>query len=256
MTDRSFAGQDVGDLIPAALRGYRQWSLIGYLTSRGRTPPHLFGSYGQAWLAPTMQARCGNEFAVMADRAAGDLHEAPHDGCRCGIYAYYRPDAVGPDLPGRVFGVVEATGRILLGDRGFRAEHARILALCGSDSAMDWAAQRYPGVASFPTPEALLEHYPPEDVSGLGIVVDETPAFVATFAMSGRQAAKAFADAMQAAHRAMLSSAAALDSLNALAKKIAEDGQPEDPKARALRLRRGRHTGPAQHRYRLDGSRT
>ena len=57
-----------------------------------------------------------------------DGHTSPSMQCTCGIYAWYAPDDAGM-LSARVFGVVEASGLVLMGDSGFRAERARIVAV-------------------------------------------------------------------------------------------------------------------------------
>ena len=55
-------------------------------------------------------------------------HTSPSILCTCGIYAWYAPDDAGM-LSARVFGVVEASGLVLMGDSGFRAQQVRIVAV-------------------------------------------------------------------------------------------------------------------------------
>jgi hypothetical protein len=107
-------------------------------------------------------------------------HDAPFAECQCGLYAWYRPDSTSI-VPADVFGVIEATGRVLLGDRGFRAERARLLAVV--DTGDDGYRARFArlGIAVLPNREALLAEYPPDDVSELlGHEPDETPFGVAS----------------------------------------------------------------------------
>ena len=67
--------------------------------------------------------------------------EAPNRNCTCGFYASYSPDtdffASHNRPPGMygvpappVFAVVEASGRVLMGSRGVRAERMRVTAVC------------------------------------------------------------------------------------------------------------------------------
>ena len=57
-------------------------------------------------------------------------HDAPHRDCRCGYSAYYALPAE-PDLPApeAVWGAIVAWGRIVECETGFRAQHARPIAL-------------------------------------------------------------------------------------------------------------------------------
>lgn len=58
-------------------------------------------------------------------------HGAPALDCRCGFYAWYDPQMADPfqfSSP-RVFGVIEAGGRIVMHRHGFRAAQARIIAI-------------------------------------------------------------------------------------------------------------------------------
>jgi hypothetical protein len=117
-----FSGDPV-PFVPGTLRGYRQWRV-----NLGMGLESVSGGY--VW-PPTLDAVC------TARRWPGGSndHEAPHEGCACGIYACHWPtDDQVMDAsvlhPGRtVTGVVEAWGRVQLGARGFRAQHARIIAL-------------------------------------------------------------------------------------------------------------------------------
>src|SRR5262249_11862196 len=92
--------------------------------------------------------------------------------CNCGIYAWYAPDDTGT-LDARVFGVVEASGLVLMGDRGFRAARARVIALVTRNPRLA-AACAAAGVTVYRRRRHLLRGYPPEDVSGL-LAADSTP---------------------------------------------------------------------------------
>lgn len=81
-----------------------------------------------AWRGPVTDAVC----------AAGDVvtHAAPQQGCTCGIWAslpekvdaFFETRGIAdPRLQdGRVFGTIEAFGRIVKGELGFRAEQAMV----------------------------------------------------------------------------------------------------------------------------------
>lgn len=61
----------------------------------------------------------------------GKWHHVAVQDCMCGFYAYrypwYGPGYMGAD---KAFAVIEAYGHVSIGSRGFRAEKARIVALC------------------------------------------------------------------------------------------------------------------------------
>jgi hypothetical protein len=65
-----------------------------------------------------------------------------------------------------VFGVVEATGLVLMGDRGFRAARARIIAVVTRNRRLA-AACAAAGVTVYRRRRHLLRDHPPEDLSGL-----------------------------------------------------------------------------------------
>jgi hypothetical protein len=104
-------------------------------------------------------------------------HPAPFTGCTCGLYAYYRATTVPPST-GQVFGVVAVTGRVILATRGMKAERMTILALVTDYSAL---GERY-GVPIYPSREALLSDYPPQDY---GELVDVDPTDPPWFATGG-----------------------------------------------------------------------
>lgn len=57
-------------------------------------------------------------------------HRAPFAPCSCGIYSWYDPKEVLRDtFSVDIIGVTENSGKIILGSKGMRAEHSRILAV-------------------------------------------------------------------------------------------------------------------------------
>jgi hypothetical protein len=156
----------VSDLVVGQCRGYRAWRL----SSDG----HLGALSGiHLWMSATDEATCHlwQEPHVRVD------HPAPFTGCTCGLYAYYRATTVPPSR-GQVFGVVAVTGRVILATRGMKAERMSILALVTDYSAL---GDRY-GVPIYPSREALLADYPPQDY---GELVDVDPTDPPWFAAGG-----------------------------------------------------------------------
>jgi len=163
-------GGDAGrPFVAGTLRGYRTWQALnrwakvppGSLPLTSVTQRHV------VW-TPTLTARCIPPESSSLPSAAPTLppgHSSPSIGCRCGIYAWYEPDDTGI-LSGRVFGVVEASGLILIGDRGFRAERTRIAAVVSRNRRIA-AACTEAGIAVYPSRRKLLRDHPPDDLTSL-----------------------------------------------------------------------------------------
>lgn len=78
----------------------------------------------ELWKPGENIAKCG----IGCDRVLGE--KSPNMQCNCGFHGYHNGDNdFGEELLGRVTAVVEAYGKVIVGDRGFRAEKARILAI-------------------------------------------------------------------------------------------------------------------------------
>lgn len=209
-------------------------------------------------------------------------HAAPHATCSCGIYAWYRPGDLADD--GDVFGVIEATGRVLLGTSGFRAERARIVALCVPDDGDGIAtrlAARY-GVPAFTAPADLLDAFPPEDVTALlGREPEEPPertivlghggaggvvVFVggvsinAARLMDSRAAAREFEQRMRDVAALMASTGSAFRDIAVAMCELGISRRQDVPsteaerRQRALDAVRSRGTGPKPRRF-ADGAR-
>lgn len=162
MTDRAFARSDGAALVPAELRGYRQFQLRG----DGLYP--LVHAAAGAWDGRLERAACG----------AGAEHPPPAAECRCGLYAWYLPGSATVAL-GPASAVVAARGRCILGDRGFRAASARVEAVT-LPAAVRWyppaaararrmLAERYPTTKVYGSVRRMLKDHPPQDVRELGI---------------------------------------------------------------------------------------
>lgn len=75
-------------------------------------------------------------------------HAAPNANCSCGFYAYYGADQTESHV-GNVTGIIEASGRVIVGSKGFKAEKARVVALIepglhSHNAVMDFLIRRQP----------------------------------------------------------------------------------------------------------------
>jgi hypothetical protein len=166
-------------LVPGTLRGYRTWrpTRRGETVPAGMLPLAAVSRRKVLWPA-LLSARClplelprrpGSE---VPDDLPPDSHRAPEPGCDCGIYAWYAPDDTRM-MHARVFGVVEASGLVLMGERGFRAEKARVVAVV-TRSRRVAAACAEAGITVYRRRRDLVRAHPPEDVSELiGVPEDE-----------------------------------------------------------------------------------
>lgn len=126
------------ELIIGTLRGYRYW-----------TPGMdgaLYGRRSFAWLpGEWARAACGkgNPCPPCQDRCGTD-------GYGCGLYGSWTPAPVYKG-EGNVWGVMEAKGRVVGHEHGFRAEYGRVIALCVPDGwrpqSVQSAEQRLPTAA-------------------------------------------------------------------------------------------------------------
>ncbi len=169
----AFGGGDHGrQLVPGSLRGYRTWRRVGrrVRVAAGMLPLTAVTRRYVVW-APTLEAHCTEpDMAIPSPgrfHLPGD-HRSPAARCECGIYAWYSPDdtaVLDAGLFG-VFGVVQASGLILMGDRGFRAERAQIAAVVTRNRRVA-AACTAAGIKVYRRRRDLLRDYPPEDLTAL-----------------------------------------------------------------------------------------
>ncbi len=169
-------GRDHGrPLVPGSLRGYRTWQRVGRRTHvpDGMLPLTAVTRRHILW-GPTLSADCTEADAIpggsRSDVAAE--HRSPAAGCDCGIYGWYDPHDTALLDPGAfgVFGVIQASGLVLMGDSGFRAERAQIIAVVTRNRRVATACEAA-GIAVYRRRRDLLRDYAPDDVSGL---VDRT----------------------------------------------------------------------------------
>lgn len=109
------------DLVTAVI-GFRQWRLRG----------------DELW---SLRARERWKRGVHTAHCRTGRHQAPANGCTCGIYAWYSPpprgaSAATPDL---IAGAVALWGQIELHSNGMRAQHAMVVALA---LPFSWGSKR------------------------------------------------------------------------------------------------------------------
>ncbi|HET9609855.1 MAG TPA: hypothetical protein VFP06_09610 [Acidimicrobiales bacterium] len=167
ISDTCGGGDPDRTLVAGSLRGYRTWRLQrpGARRPDGALP--LSSVTRRVVWAPALTARCTPKGAPPGGPQSppdGD-HRAPAAGCRCGIYGWYDPTDTGM-VSARVFGVIEASGLVLMGERGFRAERARIVAVVSRNRRLTAACERA-GIAVYRRRRDLVRELPPEDLSPL-----------------------------------------------------------------------------------------
>jgi hypothetical protein len=165
---------DRQELVAGTLRGYRTWRVVprsvplepGVLPLASVTRPQVM------W-PPELSAECTSvEFAPMnpTPRPPEPTHPAPARECNCGIYAWYEPEEARA-LGAEVFGVVQASGLVMLGTKGFRAEHVEIAAVVTRNARVTEAC-READIAVYRRRRDLIADHPTDDVSAL---IGETP---------------------------------------------------------------------------------
>lgn len=90
-------------------------------------------------------------------------HQVAQLDCSCGFYGYF--DATAADTyhrPGHVYGVIKGYGRVTVGDRGFRAEKAELVALIreGGSFKFSQSISAYPDIPTFDTILQALAKFP------------------------------------------------------------------------------------------------
>lgn len=164
------------------MRGYRVWSKPQQIMAP------VLGSVAHAYvwlqgrnLAECMQlqepggtccANCAEGWRIRLELLRGHKVPSINGPCtECGFYAIFDPDSAinygGRYLyprGGQTYGSIKATGNVVIGERGFRAQIAEIEALAG-DTAQ--AAAEYYGVPWYSSLDGLAVDYPPQDPGSL-----------------------------------------------------------------------------------------
>ena len=162
---------DCGDreLVAGTLRGYRSWRLVprGVPLEPGVLPLASMTRSQITW-PRTLSASCTSPmFGPMGEvrPPRAPTHRAPDRDCHCGIYAWYSPSDA-RTFSAEVFGVVEASGLVMLGTSGFRAERAQIAAIATRNRRLAQACNDA-GIAVYRRRRDLIADHPPDDMSTL-----------------------------------------------------------------------------------------
>jgi hypothetical protein len=161
-----------------SVTGYRWWALprpdeaIPPCSRRGWDPGQLRGMH-DAWGPGLLTARCIGDLAGGAPEHRQE--GVPEEACSCGFWAYWDVPprhSMGALLP--VLGVIEGSGKTLIGETGFRCGQARIRALHLPDAGLspDWhaaaeaaIARAYPQATLYRVLGAMTREYPPDPES-------------------------------------------------------------------------------------------
>lgn len=235
-------------LVPGSLRGYRCWdgpTKAGQLRSTGMR---------HVWEPAPHDGRSEHALCLISTTD----HAAPQPDCSCGLYGWYDP-ADSRLVLSQVFGAVQATGRVVLGSHGFRAERLEVLAVTAENPHV-LSSLRAAGYPTVPTREELLERWPADDVSGLVEHRCDARCYaqggmgsgaflLASLGLSSAAAAAGAHRVVAQLQQAMATSAETLlASLEALAAAADGDTDPPAPplslRERALAAVRRRGTGP------------
>lgn len=193
-----FHGQTV---VPgASLRGYRSWGIdivdgsfvlastaVQYVWRPGELLAECAQSNSQTFQRTDVGVRgCDCSMCTQLRSAGGwparaeylrDVHPAPVADCKCGFYGWYRPDDT-RIIPSTIRGSVRASGRIIMGSHGFRAERVKLEALvlprvlATDHRTRRLLAELRAGDVHFTFSDDtsmvdLVRRYPPDDVSAL-----------------------------------------------------------------------------------------
>ena len=151
------------------VRGWREWTI---------TADGLRGAQGRLWRPGTNTAECYGRHAVMLRvlddaLASAGLAIPPHAverWCTCGLYSWRQPDRI-RFRQDKVAGAVESWGRVLIGEHGYRAQYARVVAICGPRASSNGTRHNSPtreertavaaryGVPYFETLDDAVAHF-------------------------------------------------------------------------------------------------
>lgn len=172
-----FAGQGQAaepDFALGSVTGYRWWALPRPdAGAAGWSPGGLRGMHA-SWADGTVTARCIGDLTGGAPEH--DPADVPWEPCSCGFWAYWElppQHSMGGMLP--VTGVIEGSGKVLIGETGFRCAQARIRALHLPDAGLGpdrhaaaeaWLELAYPHATLYRVLSAMTREYPPDPARG------------------------------------------------------------------------------------------
>jgi hypothetical protein len=189
------------DTAPGSVRGIREF-LIGGTNYYADWTGHLLGPYTfMPWTPGLNYARClRNREAVSTwnhpllgisssreSELGLDSLPAPADmseSCVCGFYGVFEPMASLSVAPLWVTGIIEGSGRAVVGEKGFRVERARILTLVlrrstrsgwreRQLSSLEAIIERYNFSKIFESMDSALEEFPLGNLDASGEILPE-----------------------------------------------------------------------------------
>ena len=169
---------DEWDMAIGEVYGYRWWKmavpveLAGWMRASSvyrefEIQEHpLLGANSYYWTPGRQEAVCKVETAYpswpsLIQGVPPLKHEPPEvlEACGCGFWAYFDPmlevdnvlGGFNGQVPARsgnaaylpVFGVVKGTGRVIIGEKGFRSQFAEIVGLCVADSTKNFLKWKF-----------------------------------------------------------------------------------------------------------------
>jgi hypothetical protein len=109
------------DVAAGSVIGYRGWQLTA--GSHGS----LTGAYGGEWPFP---AHPGYQYTAVCRNSSRCGNVPNESNCGCGFWAYWTPEKAHPTTYSRdILGVIEGSGKVILGEHGFRSQYAVIRGL-------------------------------------------------------------------------------------------------------------------------------
>jgi hypothetical protein len=162
--------------------GYRWWSIYipplhaGYLEFGAQNEnqfSRLIGSYNGEWKPGRVEAECArNRYQTFGKTV---VHEPPEyrEACGCGFWAYWSKELSCRDIIGSVYpkveyptlfggnvpvvkipvlGAVRGTGRVIIGEKGFRSQYAEIVGLCLTEESRNQLAKWFAKPPPAPAP--------------------------------------------------------------------------------------------------------
>lgn len=173
-----------GENESACLAGESQGYITGMVGSAGRIQAYISAydpTFRSTYFTPPPPPL--SRYEVSSDLKVKHKPES----CQCGYYAYFAEQDTNPydeeDQP-IISGVIDAYGKVVLGGKGFRAEKAKITALCIPDDrpavTQDYrrrVARNYPDVPMFSDVAEMLAAYPIEANPGLDLTPETADDF-------------------------------------------------------------------------------
>lgn len=144
-------------ILPASFAGYTTDDRLAYITGADGSlgGGSLIGANSQSWEPGVIEAKCTSYrrpvvtwYELLKGISEPVEHEPPETrtACGCGFWAYFDPASnvtahfgnlgtgkaykTGNYMELPVFGVIKGSGRVVVGEKGFRSQYAEIVSLC------------------------------------------------------------------------------------------------------------------------------